>query len=715
VGFKKAIYDLSPVWHEPLWLLCLLILAVDLSACSKLVGKGTINSDANAAGTIGVKQVSITVDQNAGTTSATISGNAAATQLVQVPETSPIAGTSLTIQPGTLGVTTDVTIELAAPLVNPGNTAALGMDGGSTIVGKAVSIQPTQPVDALRPFTVALAVPSGSGLNVADLSTNLYVMYKVRNVQKGTVTLGLIPRSALTVSGGILSFSISFFGAYQAAVSLKPITEAVQVAVASAPILTQHASAALPPLAVTARSPFMVGAGSTVTITGKNFRPTMTLAIGGRPVANLKVADESSASFTVPTYQGFGLSSLTADQDGSATQSAVVYYTGTYADYPVSSKAVSEVCAGDKFYDSTGTLQTGTRNCTIPAACTADGYAGCLSSASFPAAQAAGLASKVLSGSKVAGVAGNVTLPSVSNVLTTVAYGASGISSVGTLTLPTAANVRATNGTFGAGGTATTPTLADCSSDGQTGCVTSGMLPAAAITGFSTWNIRAGTTLAGLSGTLKTNCRSAVSSAYNYDGAVGSLPATAISSGTAFDYWDTTDDYSGIAANKVTAWSSATYCDSSTWTDVTTTNGGTSNVVCGTSSTCIYRDQITNLQVTGILSSGSNTTNTGAPATNAWSAAVNACAGSTYGGYAAGTWRLPTQKELLSLYEHGIVSLVSANFMTLANMQGLFWSSSTASAGTTSAWIVLLARGESSNGTAKTTALSVSCVQSGGS
>jgi len=851
VGFKKAICNLSLVRHESIGLLGLLLLAADLSACNKLVGKGALNGDPNAAGIVGVKQVSTTLDQDAGKTFATISANATATQVVQVPETSPVAGTSLTIQPGTLGIATDVTIELAAPLINPGNTAALGLDGGSTIVGKAVSIQPTQPVDALRPFTVALSVPSASGLNLEDIIANLYVMYKVQNVQKGTVTLGLIPRSALTVSGGTLSFSVSFFGAFQAAVSLTPITAAVQVAVANAPILTQQAAAALPPIAVTARAPFIVKAGSTVTITGKNFRPTMTLAIGGKPVGNLKVASDSAASFTAPTYQGFGLSNLTADQDGSSTQSAVVYYTGTYADFPVSSKPVSEVCAGDKFYDSTGTLQTGSRNCTIAAACTADGQAGCVSSASFPAANAASLASKILSGSTVAGIAGNVTLPAVtnvlssvsygisgtgltgtltvptasyvrvtngaygaggtattpsltdcasdgslgcvtvtgypsaklanftasnvasgitvagvvgsgtsspascsadggtscvanatytaalttglsskvlsgntvagvggnvtlpgvSNVLTTVAYGASGTSSVGTLTLPTAANVRTSQGTFGVGGTATTPTLADCNSDGQTGCVTSGILPAAAITGFSTWNIRAGTTLAGVAGTLKTNCRNTVNNTYfNYNGAVGSLPTTGITSGTTSDYWDTTDDRFGWSTNTVTGWSSDTYCDSSTWTDVTTTNGGASNVACGTG-TCIYKDQITNLQVTGILASGSNTTSTTTPATYTWSAAVNACAGSTYGGFTAGTWRLPTQKELMSLYEHGIVSVVSANFMSLANMQAnYFWSSSTFTTSTTTAWNVGLAHG-GTYGTTKTSTLYVSCVK----
>ena len=403
-----------------------------------------------------------------------------------------------------------------------------------------------------------------------------------------------------------------------------------------------------------------------------------------------------------------------------------------------------------------GTLQTGTRTCTIPPACTADGGTSCVANATYTAALTTGLSSKVVSGNTVAGVAGNVTIPSVGNVLTTITYGASGTSSVGTLTLPSAANVRTSQGTFGVGGTATTPTLVDCATDGGTSCVTvagypaaklanfsasniqggvtiaaiagsgfttatcgsdgqqncavSGVFKAANVTGISTWDLRSGLSLGGITGALKTNCRNTVNNTYfNYDGAVGSLPNTGITSGTASDYWDTMDDRFGWSTNTVTGWSSNTYCDSTTWTDVTTTNGGTSNVACGTSA-CIYKDQITNLQVTGILASGSNTTDTTTPATYTWSAAVNACAGSTYGGFTAGTWRLPTQKELMSLYEHGIAAMVGTNFMSLANMTNYFWSSSTTSTSTTNAWRVYLAAGHTDYGP-KTFTYSVSCVK----
>ena len=181
--------------------------------------------------------------------------------------------------------------------------------------------------------------------------------------------------------------------------------------------------------------------------------------------------------------------------------------------------------------------------------------------------------------------------------------------------------------------------------------------------------------------------------------------------GTTADYWDTIEDYYGFPSTRVAAWSADTLCDNTTWTDVTTTNGGTSFTTCGTSSTCIYQNRISNLRVTGILASGGNTTNTTTPATYAWNAAVQTCNSSTYGGYAAGSWRLPTQKELMSLYEHGIVSLVGASFITLAKMQNqYFWSSSTFSNITTFAWYVNLALGLTSNNY-KTTSFYVVCVR----
>ena len=132
---------------------------------------------------------------------------------------------------------------------------------------------------------------------------------------------------------------------------------------------------------------------------------------------------------------------------------------------------------------------------------------------------------------------------------------------------------------------------------------------------------------------------------------------------------------------------------------MTTADGGTTVSTCAASAAnCQFKDNITNLVTTKVVSVSST-----------WSAAVNACASSTYGGYQQGTWRLPTQKELMSQYEHGIISLASANFMTLANMQSYFWSSSTVSYSTTDAWYVNLALGYTF-GNGKTNPHYISCV-----
>ena len=483
---------------------------------------------------------------------------------------------------------------------------------------------------------------------------------------------------------------------------------------------------------------------------GSSVTPTLTLPAAG----NVSVANGAygvAGTGSTPT-----LANCAAD--GATACVATATYTAA-----LTTTLAPKIVSGNTVAGVAGTTAA------APANCSADGGTACVAVASYTAAATTGLANKVLSGNTVAGIAGNVTLPPVGDVLTTISYGTGGTAATGTLTLPTAgnvlsgsgvfgvggssvtptltlpatANVRTTNGSYGVSGTASTPTLANCATDAATGCVAvagypaantatfagsniqsgytvagvvgsapiascttdgqqncavSGVFKAANVTGIGTWDLRAGLTMGGISGALKTNCRNSITSAtFNYDGALASLPNTSTATGTILDYWDTIDDYLGFAASKVTAWSSNTLCDSTTWTDVTTTDGGVSNVACGTSSTCIYKDQISNLQVTGILQSGNyNQTSTSSPESSiAWNAAVQACAGSTYGGYAAGTWRLPTQKELMSIYEHGVTSLANADFITLANMNALYFMSSTtyANVSTDNLWYVSLAYG----------------------
>jgi len=378
--------------------------------------------------------------------------------------------------------------------------------------------------------------------------------------------------------------------------------------------------------------------------------------------------------------------------------------------------------------------------------CTSDGAINCVSVAAFRAAATANLASKVLSGETVAGTGGNVVLPAPSHVYSGTIYGVGGTSASGILTIPAAANVRVVSGSYGVGGNGTIPNLADCSADGAVGCVTTAsyksantstaiagniksgvvvagvtgdfapgcatdgqtnclandLFKAANISGISTWDLRIGKTLGGVNGALKTNCRNGVtSSKFNYDGAVASLGTTAVTTGTALDYWDTVEDYYG-SPSKVTAWAASTLCDAANWSDATTTNGGTSYTTCAAATAnCQYKDNVSNLVLTKTIATAQT-----------WPSAIRACAISTYGGFPAGTWRLPTQKELMDIYNHGIVYAQNVSYMDLTAMQNWFWSSSTvgSSATGTDAWYVYLATGDA-NWNNKANAANVLCVK----
>jgi hypothetical protein len=456
-------------------------------------------------------------------------------------------------------------------------------------------------------------------------------------------------------------------GGIQASVAEKPATictaGVVSAKCPAAPAQSQ------PKLLIDEVKKIVVSPGESLSLTGENFRSSLQLSVTGPadPKAlGVTVESQNRLTISIPDQQPFGMLTLTFSQDGT-TQNINLFSNGGKTDQPIITADPNLICSGITFYDAIGTLQVGKRACGSSSGqpkCSSDGALGCITVSGFPSAQLSNItASSVLSGKTIAGVKGTAIVSP------------------------------------------------DCTTDGQQNCAVSGDFKAANVTAISTWDLRAGKTLAGVNGELKTNCRNAVNVAkFNYDGAVGGLPNTATTTGgTNYDYWDTIDDYDGIAPSKVTTWSAETYCDSSTWADVTTTDGGKSVTPCGsgTSYTCIYKDKISNLQVTDPLDSTGNTTTTGpaGPADHDWAAAINACNNSTYGGYSAGSWRLPTQKELMSLYEHGIASVKAADAASLN-----FWSASTDAQDQTLANSTKLSNGRTF-ATSKVTTLYVVCVK----
>jgi hypothetical protein len=146
--------------------------------------------------------------------------------------------------------------------------------------------------------------------------------------------------------------------------------------------------------------------------------------------------------------------------------------------------------------------------------------------------------------------------------------------------------------------------------------------------------------------TIKLSATSGPGSQVDITGAGSTVKVYRWNDGTK-DWWDTVEDYNNngsFPTEVVTAWGSQTDCADDVWTD--STLDGTCNA---TTDDCIMKDKITNLLWSEMRpATGSAPSTTG----ETFAEAIQRCAALNFGGYTG--WRLPTQKELIEAYTHGL-------------------------------------------------------------
>ena len=200
------------------------------------------------------------------------------------------------------------------------------------------------------------------------------------------------------------------------------------------------------------------------------------------------------------------------------------------------------------------------------------------------------------------------------------------------------------------------------------------------------WHIRSGVTILGQTGSIKANCRNrANSSIYNSDTLPPGISST--TAGTSIDWWDTIDNFNNnldlLPTQQPSGWTSDQLCGKELWSDVT------ADGACDAAGDdCMMKDNVTGLIWSeGYPVSGAASEDT----TKNWSDAVSHCDSLIYGGRT--DWRLPTQIELMTAYNHGIRELgykgggtirpsgdtLSNNNMFIANVDTYFWSASSVS------------------------------------
>jgi hypothetical protein len=298
-----------------------------------------------------------------------------------------------------------------------------------------------------------------------------------------------------------------------------------------------------------------------------------------------------------------------------------------------SSATPEQVIAGMIYYTCDGVKMVG----TMPT-CSSDGQTGCITSTNYPAVDKASLMTKVLFGQSVAGVSGAAI-------------------------------------------------SIDCQHTDQSSCESDDACRwESGSCEVNPWNIRTGLTLAGTAGSFKGNCRNrANSSIFDTD----SMPPGNIgdTSGSTLDWWDTVDNWNGdnnsLPSEQPVGWSAEHYCGKEVWSDLT------DDGACDSAADdCLMKDNLT-----GLIWSESYPVATTAAAntTRDWSAAVEHCESLSYGGRA--DWRLPTQIEMMTAYNHGIRELgfkgggtvrpggdtLDNNSAFISLIDDYFWSSTTRS------------------------------------
>ena len=189
---------------------------------------------------------------------------------------------------------------------------------------------------------------------------NYAVLYNVVVASQNASQAGIIPASQLTVTGGVVSFQTTHFGAFQLVTASAPITVAIAVPTTQPVVTAQQAAAA--PMQLDNFTPLVANDGATVTLTGKNFRPTMTIALAGKPVGSVNVASDASASFVVPTGTTYGFTDLTVAEDGTS-ETHKIFAMSDKTGLPLIAMDPSGVCSGVNYYDASGNKQTGTMTC----------------------------------------------------------------------------------------------------------------------------------------------------------------------------------------------------------------------------------------------------------------------------------------------------------------------------------------------------------------
>jgi len=481
-------------------------------------------------------------------------------------------------------------------------------------------------------------------------------------------------------------------------------------------VTTTTAAAAVP--AINDGLALVAQPASVVSFGGSHIDATIKVHIESNEIA-ITVISSTEGSFIMPAVRA-GLVDVVFKVGTTVIKTLSIISDSANDGVPIYIGAADQFCSNESYRNAAGDVVNGTMNCgSAPADCGGDGLIGCLAIAAYPAADMSrAVAGNILSGQTLAGVSGSATPRPANcngnfqtNCVTTNDYQSASPTNFTAANLKNGVSIAGLTGTYPSSGnllTGADSNVADldgatfnsklkmatsfewfapdgtrmtASGDADLNDAANIKLNTsifgtvgtyAALSASDAWNFRAGSTVGGISGVMKANCRNGIgdNTVFNYDGSIASIGNTAQTGGSSLDYWDTIDDSHNGGAILTSypnanvgggTWNSANYCtgidtqsasddDTNIWKDISVQTTDTTVIqACGASSDCVYKDQIT--QLWWSKSHGTGT----------WAGAVRTCDALNFAGKS--DWRLPTQKELMAAYAHGIRNAATTNWL----------------------------------------------------
>lgn len=321
----------------------------------------------------------------------------------------------VTIPTGALAINQEVSVSSSYNTDPSDLKTEFGIDANANIKQTNIATVVSSNIDQnlAKPMTIALELPQAAAslLNILWDSRNFFIVYTVRDSVQDTWKRGIMPEDQLTLKGDRIEFESELMGRYEMFESVEPIKATTAEKTISKPDFVS------PPVAITGVTPVVAKPGDTIVVTGKYFSAKTTLTAGGTTISQAQLVTSQKLTFTFPQL-AFGPTELKAT-DGSNSATIEVISHSKSAALPYVGAEASQVCAGLKFFNRSGTQVIGTKDCG-PSLCSADTQTNCLATQGFPAYAASDIDySKVFADSLILGRNGEKPVPSITKACLT--------------------------------------------------------------------------------------------------------------------------------------------------------------------------------------------------------------------------------------------------------------------------------------------------------